>query len=59
MALSNFLQYVYNVTIYTPTVNMFQEDPLTCAIKANETIASARVELQAGVCQQLLTMEGE
>jgi len=38
---------------------MCQGTFLTCAIKANETIASARVELQACVCKQLLAMEGK
>lgn len=32
---------------------------VTCAIEADEAITSAGVKLKAGVCQQLLAMEGE
>lgn len=32
---------------------------VTGAVKPDEAVASARVELQAGVCQQLLAVEGE
>lgn len=35
------------------------QETFTCAVKANEPIASAWVELQAGVCKKLLAMEGE
>lgn len=55
-----FFLLVSNVCVFKVLIETYFQDKLvTCAIKTNEAIASAWVQLQAGICKQLLTMEGE